>query len=180
MQNDDMVPIIIILCICVCIYVLGCEMGLFLLSGTTKVQSWIIDTKYPYILKKGVRYSPTVFTLKNKKQNGMKCSSHCYYKEQSIWDFSQRIIWSEFFRVACAFWHRPWCLMLPWRYLKVGSSLEQSAIVGWEGSSSVHRPSFPPGFFHGVSRVGEENEWSDRAITLFSAPSLWTTERPGA
>lgn len=69
MQNDDMVPIII-LCICVCIYVLGCEMGLFLLSGTflAKAQSWIIDTKYPYILKKGVRYSPTVFTLKNKSK----------------------------------------------------------------------------------------------------------------
>lgn len=110
----------------------------------------------------------------------MKCSSHCYYKEQSIWDFSQRIIWSEFFRVACAFWHRPWCLMLPWRYLKVGNSLEQSAIVGWERgvAASTGHP-FPPGFFHGVSRVGW-GEWMIRPlITSFSAPSLWTTERPG-
>lgn len=86
MQNDDMVPIIIILCICVCIYALGCEMGLFLLSGifSAKVQSWVIDTKYPYILKKGVRHSPTVFTLKKQKQEGMKCSNHCYHKEQSV------------------------------------------------------------------------------------------------
>lgn len=59
MQNDDMVPIIIILCICVCIYVLGWN-GIFLLSGTflAKVQSWIIDTKYPYILVKGLDTVP--------------------------------------------------------------------------------------------------------------------------
>lgn len=69
MQDDDMVPIIIILCICVCIYVLGCEMRLFLLSGTfsAKAQSWVIDTKYPYILKKGVRQSHSIY-IKTQKQ----------------------------------------------------------------------------------------------------------------
>lgn len=69
MQDDDMVPIIIILCICVCIYVLGCEMRLFLLSGTfsAKAQSWVIDTKYPYILKKGVRQSHSIY-IKNKSR----------------------------------------------------------------------------------------------------------------
>lgn len=106
----------------------------------------------------------------------MKCSSHCYYKEQILYEISQRIIWSEFFRVACAFWHRPWCLMLPWRYLKVGSSWS-SLHVGWErGVAKAHRPSFPPGFFHGVSRVGW-GEWMIRPPTSFSAPSLWTTWR---
>lgn len=65
------------------------------------------------------------------------------------------MIWGECIGLECAFWHRPLCLMLPWRYLKVRNWLGRERGGGQQWDPGL-------GFTFGGSAWG--NSWGIPAV----------------
>lgn len=140
-------------------------------NGTfSTVWNWVFDNNYPYILKKGIRHSSTVFKLKKKKkEKGRKYSSHRYYQERSIWYFSGRLIWSRFIGIERAFRQRTsarCCRGCTWRW-----ALGWSTMLGQEGggSSGTQALLSPLGwecmsFSMGCMWWGKENARQDHSL----------------
>lgn len=67
------------------------------------------------------------------------------------------VIWSEFVGLECAFWTRPSCVTLPWRYLTVRSWLgrERGGGQQWDPDFSFTFVISACEFSHGIPMVGQ-------------------------